>query len=77
MATNEYPSLFKKLFCFTFFIQAEMSLAEMNSPGFRYWTEIKGERYLQIISAKFTNHYKPESIEETQNFKERLGMPLA
>ena len=47
----------------TFAIQNEMSSSELNAPHYRYWTEIKGMRYLQVI-APDTEHYTLEDEQE-------------
>lgn len=55
----------------TFSIQNEMSLQELKAPSYRYWTEINGERFLQVVSGS-ASHYKQEDPEDTLIIKKIL-----
>ena len=58
----------------TFSIQNEMSIAELYAPEYRYWTDIKGVRYLQVISPD-ADHYQSENTQESENIRNLFHMP--
>jgi hypothetical protein len=54
-------------------IQNELTLGEINSPKYRYWTEVGNKQFLQDISAS-DKHFVPETPEVTLDARMRLGM---
>eukprot|EP00455_Lapot_gusevi_P012680 TRINITY_DN1605_c0_g1_i4.p1 TRINITY_DN1605_c0_g1~~TRINITY_DN1605_c0_g1_i4.p1 ORF type:complete len:685 (+),score=183.66 TRINITY_DN1605_c0_g1_i4:122-2176(+) len=58
-----------------FSLQNEMTYDEMMGPDYRYWTDLNGARYLQVISVDEA-HYEAEHDSETVRVRNILGMEV-